>query len=301
MPRSSPVDDFQLAYDRTGTGDGVVVLHGWPGDRHDYRDVIPLLTGCTVVAPDLRGFGESDKHRAPPADAYSADAQARSVVALMDELGLQRAVVAGYDVGSRVAQTVARLFAGRVRALVVSPPLPGAGERVLAPEAEREFWYQAFHQLALAEEIIDGRRHAVRAYLRHFWSHWSGPSFAPAERDLDRLADLYGGPGAFVASIAWYRAGSGTVARSLAEVAPTREERIAVPTTVLWPEFDPLFPPAWGDRLAEFFADATVTVLPGVGHFVPLEASGDFAAAIRAALAAPAEHTWTPPQKTTIS
>lgn len=289
MPRSSPVDGFELAYDHAGTGDGVVLLHGWPGDRKDYRDVTPLLTGYTVVAPDLRGFGESDKHPATPAEAYSADAQARSIVAIMDELGLRSAVLAGYDVGSRVAQTVARLFPDRVRALVVSPPLPGAGKRVLEPSAEREFWYQAFHQLSLVEEIIDGRPDAVRAYLRYFWSHWSGPSFAPADAELDRLADLYGGPGAFTASIAWYRAGSGTVARSLAEASPAPEERIAVPTTALWPEFDPLFPPAWGDRLAEFFADATLTPLPGVGHFVPLEAAAEFAAAIRAALAAPHE------------
>ncbi len=289
MPISSPVDGFEVAYDRAGTGDGVVLLHGWPGDRKDYRDVTPLLTGYTVVAPDLRGFGESDKHPATPPEAYSADAQARSVIGIMDELGLRSAVLAGYDVGSRVAQTVARLFPDRVRALVVSPPLPGAGKRVLEPSAEREFWYQAFHQLSLVEEIIDGRPDAVRAYLRHFWSHWSGPSFAPADAELDRLADLYGGPGAFTASIAWYRAGSGTVARSLAEASPAPEDRIAVPTTALWPEFDPLFPPAWGDRLDEFFADATLTPLPGVGHFVPLEAAAEFAAAIRAAVAAPHE------------
>jgi pimeloyl-ACP methyl ester carboxylesterase len=54
---------------------------------------------------------------------------------------------------------------------------------------------------------------------------------------------------------------------------------------VFWPEHDPLFPPAWSDRLGEFFADATLTPLPGVGHFVPLEAPQDLAAAIRGALA----------------
>ena len=104
--------------------------------------------------------------------------------------------MAGYDVGSRVAQTVARSFPDRVHALVASPPLPGAGKRVLEPDAEREFRYQPFHQL------------------------------------------------------------------SLAEVTSARDERIAVPTTVLWPEFDPSFPLAWGDRLGEFFADATLTSLP---------------------------------------
>ena len=285
MPRSSPVDGFRLTYDRIGEGDAVVLLHGWPGDRMDYRDVTPLLTDYTVVVPDLRGFGESDKHAAPPADAYSADAQARSVVGLIDELGLAPAVLAGYDIGSRVAQAIARAFADRVRSLVISPPVPGAGDRVLRPEAEREFWYQAFHQLSLIEEILDGRPEAVRAYLRHFWSHWSGPSFGPADDQLDRLAGVYGAPGAFAASIAWYRAGSGTVARSLAEVAPAAGERVAVPTTVFWPEHDPLFPPAWSDRLGEFFADATLTPLPGVGHFVPLEAPEALAAGIRAALA----------------
>ena len=75
------------------------------------------------------------------------------MVGLIDELGLPPAVVAGYDVGSRVAQAVAQAFPERVRALVVSPPLPGAGDRVLAPDAQREYWYQAFHQLSLVEEI----------------------------------------------------------------------------------------------------------------------------------------------------
>src|SRR6266705_2520592 len=55
------------------------------------------------------------------------------------------------------------------------PPLPGIGSRILAVDAQREFWYQSFHQLALAERLIDGQPSAVRAYLEHFWSHWSGP------------------------------------------------------------------------------------------------------------------------------
>jgi pimeloyl-ACP methyl ester carboxylesterase len=285
MPTSSPVDGFRLAYDRSGSGPAVVLLHGWPGDRADYRDLTPLLTDVAdVVAPDLRGFGESDKHPAPPGREYSADAQVRSLVGLIDELGLAPAVIAGYDVGSRVAQALARTVPDLVRALVISPPLPGAGDRVLTPKAQEEFWYQAFHQLRLAEELIDGRAPSVRAYLRHFWSHWSGPTFDLPDAALDRLVDLYGAPGAFTASLAWYRAGSGTVARSLAELTEPAPEQIGAATTVLWPEFDPLFAPEWGDRISEFFANATVRPLPGVGHFVPLEAPHELAEAIRAAV-----------------
>jgi pimeloyl-ACP methyl ester carboxylesterase len=95
---------------------------------------------------------------------------------------------------------------------------------------------------------------------------------------------VYGPPGAFAASIAWYRAGAGSVAASLAERAPDPADRIAVPTTVLWPEYDPLFPRAWSDRIGEFFAAAELSWLDGAGHFSPLEAPDAFAAAIVAAV-----------------
>lgn len=285
MPCSSPVDGFSLAYDRSGGGPPVVLLHGWPGGRSDYRLVAPLLADAAdVVVPDLRGFGESDKHLVDPDEGYTADAQARSVTGLLDELGLGPVVLAGYDIGSRIAQTLAARSPDRVRALVVAPPLPGAGQRLLGPDVHREFWYQHFHRLDLAGQLLDGDRDAVRAYLAQFWTHWSGPSYTPAEADLDRLADSYGRPGAFTASIGWYRQGPGILARGLAEQAPAREDRLAVPTHVVWPAHDPLFPPAWGDRLDVFLADVTVTPVPDSGHFVPLEAPEAFATAVRTAL-----------------
>jgi pimeloyl-ACP methyl ester carboxylesterase len=283
VPRSQPVDGFSLAYDRTGSGPAVLLLHGWPGMRTDYRALVPLLDGFDVVVPDLRGFGESDKHVADPAEQYSAVAQARSVAGLLDELGLDAAVLAGYDIGSRIAQALARDEPDRVRALVIAPPLPGIGQRILTPDAVREFWYQPFHRLDLAERLIDGDPDAVRAYLRHFWEHWSGPDHEPAEADLDALVEHYAAPGAFVASINWYRGGSGGVAVSLSEQTPDPADRIHQPTRVLWPEHDPLFPREWADRLDDFFSEATLTDMPGAGHFSPLEAPEAFAEAIREA------------------
>lgn len=281
VPISAAVDGFRLSYDVHGdAGPAVVLLHGWPGDRHDHRAVLPQLEGRRVVVPDLRGFGESDRRDPDPA-AYGADAQARSVLALVEELALGPVVLAGYDVGSRVAQAAAAARPDLVRALVISPPLPGAGRRVLDPHAQREFWYQAFHPLPLAQRLLDGRRDAVRAYLEHFWTHWSGPEYVPDPAELDRLADAYARPGAFTASVNWYRGGSGMVARSLVEQPPA--QRIATPTTVLWPEHDPLFPRAWSDRVGEWFADAEVRPLDGVGHFVPVEAPEAWARAILAA------------------
>ena len=116
------VDGFELAYDRAGTGQAVVLLHGWPGDRTDYRDLVPLLPGCEVVVPDLRGFGHSDKHAADPVAQYSGPAQARSVADLITSLGISRPVVVGYDIGSRIAQALARSRPDLVGAMVISPP-----------------------------------------------------------------------------------------------------------------------------------------------------------------------------------
>jgi pimeloyl-ACP methyl ester carboxylesterase len=282
--QEAAIDGFQLTYDRTGSGPAVLLLHGWPGDRTDYREVAPLVSAAAdVVVPDLRGFGESDKHQADPAAQYNAAAQARSVIGLIEELGLGQAVIAGYDIGSRIGQAIARDRPDLVRALVIAPPLPGIGDRILAPRAQREFWYQAFHHLELSTQLVDGQPQAVRLYLRHFWSHWSGPDYEPAPDHLDHLVSVYGPPGAFAASIAWYRAGAGSVATSLAERAPAPGDRIAVPTTVLWPEHDPLFPREWSDRIGEFFAAAELAWLDGAGHFSPLEAPRAFAAAVVAA------------------
>ncbi len=269
-----------LAHDRSGTGPHVVALHGWPGDRQDFAAVAAALPDADVLRPDLLGFGDSPT---PAGADYSAAAQVDRLIALMDELEIDRAVVTGYDVGSRVAQRIAVTYPERVVAVVVSPPLPGAGRRVLDPAAQREFWYQAFHQLDLAEELVDGDPTAVRAYLRHFWTHWSGPAFAPEDAHLDRLTAAYAEPGAFVASIGWYRAGSAMVAQSLAEEPPA--QRCAVPMTVLWPEHDPLFPRSWSDRVGEWYSAADVRPLPGVGHFAPVEAPDVWAAAVREHLA----------------
>jgi pimeloyl-ACP methyl ester carboxylesterase len=286
MTFSSPVDGFRLAYDRVGSGLPVVLLHGWPGDRTDYRDLVPLLAGSAqVIVPDLRGFGRSDKHLDEPEAAYSGAGQARSVTGLIDELGLEPAVIVGYDVGSFVAQTVAQTRPDLVRALVVSPPLPGAGKRVLSPAATREFWYPAFHRLDLAKQLLDGKPEAVRAYLRHFWSHWSGPNYKVDEAHLDHLVDVYSPPGAFTASVGWYHSSSSPDIAYVAEIAPEPAGRIDTPTTVLWQEFDAIFPREWSDRLDEYFTDVSLEMLDGVGHYTPLEAPDRLARAIKKRLA----------------
>jgi len=282
MPMGSPVDGFRLAYDhRRGSGSSVVLLHGWPGDRADWRAVLSLLPDeLEVVTPDLRGFGGSDKHRREPDGNYDADSQARSVLALIDELDLHRPVIAGYDIGSRITQALARARPDLPCALVLSPPLPGAGRRILEPPTANELWYVGFHRSGLAEKLLDGHPERIREYLRDRYQQWSGPDFQLRESDLEHLVDVYSPPGAFAASIAWYRAGDGLIANATTEQAPAQEDRLTMPVRVLWQEFDPTFPRAFSDRLNAFFSDVTITLADGVGHFTPLEAPEAFAALI---------------------
>jgi pimeloyl-ACP methyl ester carboxylesterase len=283
MQYSSPTDGFRLAYERSGSGPSIVLLHGWPGDHTDWDELVPRLTDAAdVLAPDLRGFGQSDKYEADPEEIYSANGQARAVAALMDEVGLKDAVVAGYDVGAAVSQMLAARRPDLVKALVVSPHLPGAGKRVLELGPVREFWYTSFHQLDLAPQLIDGNRDAVRAYLRHFWSHWSGPNYIVDDGRIDHLVEVYSAPGAFVASINWYRTSSSNPVTAFAtETKPSPVERLAIPATVLWEDHDPIFPFEWSDQLHAFFQDYTLERLSGIGHFTPLEATDRFAEAIK--------------------
>ena len=163
---------------------------------------------------------------AAEAVAYGVDGQAAEVIALIEDAVGGPVVLGGYDVGSRTAQGVARARPDLVRGMVISPPVPGVGTRILGPGPQREFWYQSFHRLDLSERLIDGNRAAVRAYLEHFWTHWSGPDYVPEPGELDRLADAYARPGAFVRSVNWYRSGSAAVARALAEETPDPADRI---------------------------------------------------------------------------
>jgi len=245
---------------------------------------VPLSGIADVIAPDFRGFGESDKPDLPPADGYTPEILAEDVVALLDGLGIFRAVVAAYDIGATVAQTLALRHADRVRALALfNPVYPGIGERRFEPSVQREFWYQHFHALAWSDRLIAYDRETVRQYLAYFYDHWCGWKEAIREREFEAIVDTYARPGAVKASIAYYRARA--AARQTQRAAPPGDSRIRQPTVIAWGELDPVILAAWSDRLGETFLDHELSLLPGIGHFVPIEAPEQTIETIRRALA----------------
>jgi pimeloyl-ACP methyl ester carboxylesterase len=280
-------DGLELHYVRWGQGTPqVLLLHGWPGFWYDWRRVLPRLAQFTsVIALDFRGFGFSAKPDWPVHSAYSAQAQTKNVLALLDQLSVERIILAGYDIGSRVAQMLAQVAPERVHALVLSAPVyPGYGTRPLEPQAQQERWYQHFHRLPLADQLIGHDQETVRLYLSHFYDHWVGNKSALRPFEFEEIVKVYAQPGAARGSIAWYRAGGGSAQLALAP-ANTPPIPIPQPTSILWGETDPVLPPAWADRLGETFSHLLgVQILPGIGHFVPFEAPEAFVEAIRSVL-----------------
>ncbi len=143
---------LSVGYAEAGPADGpaVLLLHGWPYDIHSFADVTPLLAsaGYRVVVPFVRGYGTTrflsdDTLRNGQQAALAAD-----VIALMDALGIERAILAGFDWGARSADVVAALWPDRCKALVsVSGYLIGsqaASEAPLPPQAELAWWYQFY-------------------------------------------------------------------------------------------------------------------------------------------------------------
>jgi pimeloyl-ACP methyl ester carboxylesterase len=248
----------------------VVLLHGWPGLSSDYDEVRARLHDIACVVPEIVGFGEGF-HEPLPAGSASAGAHADRVLAALP--GDAPLLVVGYDIGSRIAQAMLRAAPHRFVGAVLTPGYPGIGARSSEPGRAGVFWYQHFHRTPLAAELIDGRPDAVRAYVRHLTTAWAADDRIASGARFDEIVDAYSRPGAFAASIAWYRD----------NVGYTEGSRIDVPTTMLWPETDPLFPLEWADELDAWFTDIEVRPVPS-GHFVPLEAPDAVADAIRGRL-----------------
>jgi pimeloyl-ACP methyl ester carboxylesterase len=266
------VGGVRLHYVRQGAGVPIVLLHGWPGFWYEWAPVIPALArDHDVVVPDLRGFAYSDKPDLAPEVGYARDVVAREVAALLGQLGLERVAVVAHDIGATVAQPLARLRPDLVARLVLfDPPYPGIGRRWREPGHVREIWYQVFHTLPWAPDLVGASRDSIRIYLRHFLTHWSARTDWVTDAELEHWVDAYAQPGALRGGFSYYRARERT--RTAEGDMPAAEFRVDVPTLVLWGEGDAVLPVAWADRLPEYFSALTLERVPGVGHFMMREA-----------------------------
>ena len=156
---------------RLGQGQPLLLLHGWPEFWLTWEPVMARLADrFTLYAPDLRGFGDSDKPLAP----HGPDAHAADMLDLMDALGLSTCGIVGHDVGGGLMQPLARRAPARIAGLFFFDFVhPGIGPRMAEPERLNNIWYQSFNQLEIAPTLVGASRESCRAYIGYFLKHWS--------------------------------------------------------------------------------------------------------------------------------
>ena len=268
---------------REGSGPTLLLLHGWPEFCRVWRRLIPLLsTEFDLIAPDLRGFGQTEKPVSGPSDAATAEVLAEDAAALLEALGCDGPVgLVSHDVGAYAAQAFARRWPERVAGLFFFDcPYPGIGRRWAAPEHLKEIWYQSFHQMPFAAGLVGSSREACALYIGHFLRHWAGDPQA-FDEDLEAWIDNFMQPGNLQGGFNWYLSASrARLATIRGDVPPAPP--IAAPTRVLWGGRDPILKAEWMDRLPEFFADLEASVAPEAGHFLHMEQPDLAAREIRA-------------------
>lgn len=280
---------LNVGYVELGAADGqpVLLLHGWPYDIHSFVEVAPLLTaqGYRVIIPHLRGYGTTRfRSEATPRNGQQA-ALAVDAIALMDALGIEAAVVAGFDWGARTADILAALWPERCKALVsVSGYLIGsqaAGRTPLPPRAELQWWYQYYFA---TERGRAGYAANTNDFARLIWQ-LASPQWQFDDATFDRSAASLDNPDHVAITIHNYRWRLGlaegeaqfdTFERRLA-TGPT----IAVPTITLEgdangaPHPDPA---SYAKKFTGKYAHRLIT--GGVGHNLPQEAPQAFARAV---------------------
>jgi pimeloyl-ACP methyl ester carboxylesterase len=207
-----------------GEGPLVLLLHGFPETSHAWRRQLPALAErFRVVAPDLRGFGESDKPKGVA--AYRTSVVADDIVGLVRAFGAERAHIVGHDWGGGVAWTVAALHPEAVdRLVVLNCPHPAVMQRALRSNWTqiRKSWYIFAFQLPWLPEwsFVRNGGKALKGALR---SSSKPGTFTDA--DLDAYAHAFSAPGAATGAINYYRA---------AVREPVARGKIKAPTLLIW-------------------------------------------------------------------
>lgn len=257
-------------------GDGprlALLLHGFPDDAGSMLPLAERLAaaGWTAAAPYLRGYPPSD---AAPDGRYGAAALAQDVLGLIEALGRRRALVVGHDWGAVAGYAAAIADPDRVARLVtlsVPPPRVFVRNLVRHPTQLARSSYMGFFQLrGLAERAVRARD---MAFVDGLWTRWAS-SFTPPPGRLDEVKRTLSAPGALEAALGYYRALTWPGRADL----PLALGRVPVSTLVITGEADGCIAPAAFDRLDDgFVAPRRLVVLPGKGHFLPLEATDDVA------------------------
>ena len=252
-----------------GEGDTVALcLHGFPEARQAWSEQLPALAdlGWRAAAPDLRGYGESDRPKGR--ENYKIERLVEDVEALFDALGGRQRILIGHDWGGIIAWQVAIRRPDLLDGLVIlNAPHPAAYRR----EYERGWkqklasWYVLFFQLPVLPELqmTAGGGQGLERALTSRSTHFPPDRLALYKHNVTQ-------PGAASAMIDYYRANAVELG-----IGPLPSEKIKTPTLMIWGENDPFLDIALTDNNEAFVEDFTLHRLPGVSHWVCEDASSE--------------------------
>ncbi|MCC5668544.1 alpha/beta hydrolase [Nostoc sp. CHAB 5784] len=280
---------LNIGYAETGPTDGkaVILLHGWPYDIHSFVDVAPLLAsaGYRVIVPYLRGYGTTRFLSSETFRNGQPSAIALDIIALIDALKIEQAILAGFDWGARTADIIAALFPERCKALVsVSGYLIGSqesGKMPLPPKAELQWWYQYYFATDRGRAGYDKYRHD---FAKLIWQ-LASPKWNFDDATFNRSAASFNNPDHVSIVIHNYRWRLGLVEGESKydefEKRLAAAPAIVVPTITLEGDANGAPHPEPSSYTQKFSGKYSHrTIKGGIGHNLPQEAPQEFAKAV---------------------
>jgi pimeloyl-ACP methyl ester carboxylesterase len=279
---------LEIAYEQHGPADGpeVILNHGFPDDPRAYDSVWPLLADrCHVLIPYLRGYGETRFLSVATPRSGQQAALGADLHDFMDALGIERAILGGYDWGGRAACIVAALWPQRVRSLVTCggyniQDIAASGNPGSAAQ-EYRLWYQWYFHTERGRAGLQQNRAGISRLL---WQLWS-PNYQFKDATFDATAASFENPDFVDVVIQSYRHRFGNAPGDPAlediEAQLAAQPPITVRTISLLGEVDGLGAPGPDRHAPHFTGRYERRIIPRAGHFIPREAPEAFAQAVR--------------------
>jgi pimeloyl-ACP methyl ester carboxylesterase len=280
---------LNIGYAEDGPANGpvVILLHGWPYDIYSFTEVAPILAakGYRVIIPYLRGYGTTRFLSGETVRNGQQGVVAIDIIAFMDALKIQKAIIGGFDWGARTADIIAAIWPDRCKALVsVSGYLIGsqaAGKSPLPPKAELQWWYQFYFATERGKTGYDKNRHD---FSKLIWQ-LASPKWNFDDATFDRTAASFENPDHVAIVIHNYRWRLG-IAEGEAKYDDLEKKLagapvITVPTITLEGDANgaPHPPPdSYANKFSGKYAHRNID--GGIGHNLPQEAPKAFAQAI---------------------
>jgi pimeloyl-ACP methyl ester carboxylesterase len=257
------VNGIQMHYVIGGKGEPIILLHGWPETWYEWRHIMPSLAkNYTVIAPDLRGLGDSSK----PLTGYDGKTVAEDIHQLVTQLEFKTIFLVGHDIGTQVAYSYAAAHPTEVKKLVVMDlTIPG-----FEPAGMMPIWWRSFHQTPdVPEALVQGKE---TLYLSWFYRNLAYNPSAITQTDINEFVSHYSSPGGMHAGFEYYRA----LPQDAIQNMNYSKTKLTMPVLALGAGYIPTFGgnitmPTIVYGMQILAQNVTGITVPNSGHWIPEE------------------------------